>query len=128
MPMPYETSEWSGYSITAVILVIIAIIMIIVAIVWYEQEQNKAPADRSYTGVTLLFVGGIVFFVIALFVGYSGRSKRAMSVNEYSSQTTNLNHPGYWPGSAPVSPTPAYGIPPYTAPPSWAYANGSPMM
>lgn len=118
--MPCESNEWSGYSITAIILVIVAIIMIIVAIVWYEQEQSKAEANRSYTGVTLLFVGGIIFFFIALFVGYSGRSKRTTMTNEYVSHTTNLNSQGYWPSQPPMGPPVAYPPSNYTPPPGWS--------
>lgn len=126
--MPYETSEWggySGYSITAAILVIIAIIMIIVAIVWYEQESAKPVADQSFTGVTLLFVGGIVFFVIALFVGYSGRSRRPVMTNEYSTQTTHLGSPGCYPGPHQLSANPGYGMPVYSAPQVWGYSSGN---
>lgn len=119
--MPYETSEWSGYSITAVILVIVAIIMIIVAIVWYEREIAKPVAEQSFTGVTFLFVGGIVLFIIALFVGYSGRSRKTSMINQSHTEVNYMGpHPGY-------GPPPVYGpdgtpvAPGYAPPGTWRY-------
>lgn len=130
--MPVETSEWSGYSITAVILVIVAVLMLIIGIVWYEKEGAKTGtgADApNYTWSTFLIVGGIILFIIALIVGYMGRKKAPSSYNEYNSQTVNHmgSHPGAW--GQPVSwpqhqqwpQQPTGGPMPGQPPATWSY-------
>lgn len=87
-------SDWTGYSIAAVILVIVAIIAIIAGIVMLEN-QTTPPASGTISWPWFLIIGGVILLIIGIIVGYMGRRTTGTVFDH-----TSIVHHGHSPHAA----------------------------